>query len=81
MSEKKLNGLMKLEILHKLMGLYIEGTGKKADFIKDGGYEIISFIKASLPLVGINESKEYPDNFIERFFTLMFESKNKGEQT
>jgi len=66
-----------LEIIHRLMDIYKRGTQKKANN-KDslGNYEIVEFMKATLPLIreiGVDVTYIINADFIDRFFKILFE--------
>lgn len=70
-------GLIKLELIHKLMTMYCVGTGKKPNHKNESGdYEIIDFVKHCQPVLksqGLEITLEDDHEFIEKFFNTLFE--------
>lgn len=75
--DKEEIGLIKLELMHKLMNMYVLGTKKKPYYKNEKGtYEIIDFVKQCQPLLksqGLEITLENDHKFIEDFFTTLFE--------
>jgi hypothetical protein len=73
---------IKLEIIERLMVIYIEGTSKNPDHKdENGNYEIIKFIQESIKILNrmVQEKIEINDNFIEDFFNILFKYKNNDD--